>query len=115
MLWRSRRPSTILCAILTAPLESQEPDGPGAEGAPDEAVAPAGTAAAPPAFGELDEDYNSLVGSIRALYRLTDSWNIFSGASQGFRAPTSPTSPGSMWPGAARWRPPRPTWTPRST
>ena len=43
--------------------------------------------AAPPAFGELDEDYNSLVGSIRALYRLTDSWNVFSGASQGFRAP----------------------------
>ena len=43
--------------------------------------------ASAPAFGGLDEDFNSLVGSVRLLYEATASWNLFGGVSQGFRAP----------------------------
>jgi hemoglobin/transferrin/lactoferrin receptor protein len=40
-----------------------------------------------PAFGRLDEDFDSVVGSARVLYEATDVLNFFAGVSQGFRAP----------------------------
>jgi len=33
------------------------------------------------------ESWDSVVGSLRGIYRLNDQWSIFGGASQGFRAP----------------------------
>ncbi len=38
-------------------------------------------------FGDLDEDYHAAVGSLRAVFRAMPGWNLFGGASQGFRAP----------------------------
>jgi len=35
----------------------------------------------------VTEQWQNVVGSTRLLYRLTDQWNLFGGASQGFRAP----------------------------
>jgi len=36
----------------------------------------------------IDEDWSAFVGSLRLLYRLTpETWNLFGGVSQGFRAP----------------------------
>jgi hemoglobin/transferrin/lactoferrin receptor protein len=43
--------------------------------------------AAGPVFDSLDEDYHAAAGSLRLLYRATETWNLFGGASQGFRAP----------------------------
>ena len=43
--------------------------------------------ASAPDLDSFDEDYASVVGSLRALYYVTDSWNLFGGVSQGFRAP----------------------------
>lgn len=39
--------------------------------------------------GGIDEnpDWSSLVGSMRALYRIDDQWSLFGGISQAFRAP----------------------------
>lgn len=39
------------------------------------------------ALGPLNEDFAGAVGSLRILYEATDWWNLFGGASQGFRAP----------------------------
>lgn len=36
----------------------------------------------------VDGDWSDLVGSLRAVYRLAPRWNLFGGASQGFRAPS---------------------------
>jgi len=33
------------------------------------------------------QEWNSLVGSLRGLYRLDDSWSVYGGVSQAFRAP----------------------------
>ncbi|NCG56821.1 MAG: TonB-dependent receptor [Proteobacteria bacterium] len=38
-------------------------------------------------FGPVKEDWNSLVGSIRAIHKGSDSMEIFGGLSQAFRAP----------------------------
>ena len=39
--------------------------------------------------GDIDEspDWSSMVGSLRALYRLDEVWSVFGGVSQAFRAP----------------------------
>ncbi|QJE96776.1 TonB-dependent receptor [Luteolibacter luteus] len=34
-----------------------------------------------------DRDWDNVVGSLRAIYRFTDCWSIYGGASQAFRAP----------------------------
>ncbi len=36
----------------------------------------------------VDDDWTALVGSLRVLYHATDSWNVYAGASQAFRAPS---------------------------
>ncbi|HCW45696.1 MAG TPA: hypothetical protein DGU45_10350 [Planctomycetes bacterium] len=38
-------------------------------------------------FGPVKEDWGSLVGSIRAIHSGSDSWEMFGGLSQAFRAP----------------------------
>lgn len=43
--------------------------------------------AADPDFEGVRESYHALVGSARVLFRPLEDWNIFGGASQGFRAP----------------------------
>jgi hemoglobin/transferrin/lactoferrin receptor protein len=43
--------------------------------------------AALPNVGPLADDWNSVVGSGRALFRATEHWHLFAGISQGFRAP----------------------------
>ncbi len=40
-----------------------------------------------PVLGELDEEFNAAVGSVRVIFEATDELNLFGGASQGFRAP----------------------------
>ena len=35
----------------------------------------------------IDDDWSTVVGNARALYRLTDETNLYTGVSQGFRAP----------------------------
>jgi hemoglobin/transferrin/lactoferrin receptor protein len=35
----------------------------------------------------VSDDWDSIVGSARLLYHLTETWNLFGGLSQGFRAP----------------------------
>jgi hemoglobin/transferrin/lactoferrin receptor protein len=40
-----------------------------------------------PDFGPISEDFSAAVGSLRGVYHATDEWNLFAGASQGFRAP----------------------------
>ena len=45
-----------------------------------------------PASGEdisATEDWSNVVFNARALYQLNDSWNLYGGASQGFRAPNA--------------------------
>ncbi|MFK7739207.1 MAG: TonB-dependent receptor [Planctomycetota bacterium] len=36
----------------------------------------------------LNSDWDELTGNVRALYRVSDEWNVFAGVSQGFRAPS---------------------------
>jgi hemoglobin/transferrin/lactoferrin receptor protein len=38
-------------------------------------------------FDDIDEDWHAVVGSLRGLFHATENWNLFAGASQGFRAP----------------------------
>ncbi|MBI4604393.1 MAG: TonB-dependent receptor [Planctomycetes bacterium] len=38
-------------------------------------------------LGDVDEDWHSAVGSLRALFHAVEGWNLFGGVSQGFRAP----------------------------
>jgi len=40
-----------------------------------------------PELGPVSEDFSSVVGSLRGVYHATEEWNIFTGVSQGFRAP----------------------------
>jgi hemoglobin/transferrin/lactoferrin receptor protein len=35
----------------------------------------------------VDDDWTALVGSVRALYHVNRSWNVYAGVSQAFRAP----------------------------
>jgi len=39
------------------------------------------------AQGSIDDAWDNVSGSFRLLYGLTDEWNLFTGVSQGFRAP----------------------------
>ena len=39
------------------------------------------------ARGNVSESWDSVVGSLRGLYRIDDSWSMFGGISQAFRAP----------------------------
>jgi hemoglobin/transferrin/lactoferrin receptor protein len=36
----------------------------------------------------MDEDWTALVGSVRALYHVSRTWNLYGGVSQAFRAPS---------------------------
>ena len=36
---------------------------------------------------KVDDDWENFCGSVRAVYHVTETWNIFGGVSQGFRAP----------------------------